>query len=270
MAPITVKILPTDNLNLVLNQDQGVPIKAVFPPNTVFTQKVTIQRDNLEIVGNGSTIVWSDHNGMRPGFGTSDSATLTICGTNVTISDLTVKNAFDYVTEGQKQGGNIAVRHGLQAVAVFTAPQSKGTTFHSCTLSSWQDTLFCDGIEDTYDNCTISGNIDFIFGRSFATFKNCTIISLGPGFVTAPSTMANSDKGLCFENCNLICTDDVPDQSVYLARPWHPQGKSGVCSCVYFSHCTLGRHINSSLWTTMHDSKGGTHTPEESRFSIEN
>ncbi len=265
----TVDVKVGDDLNLVLNSYKGEPLKAVLPKCAVFRQKVLIERSDLEVVGNGSTIVWDDHNGMRPGFGTSASATLTIRGCNATFRDLVVENDFDYVGEGLKQGGDIAVRRGLQAVAVFTAPESTGTRFISCTLRSWQDTLFCDGVEESYENCTISGNIDFIFGRSHAVFQGCTIISLGEGFVTAPSTMASSKEGLCFSSCDLVCTDEVRDGSVYLARPWHPEAKAGVSSYASFRACHLGRHINKALWASMHDSKGGTHTPEESRFFIE-
>ena len=80
--------------------------------------------------------------------------------------------------------------------------------------------------------------------------------------------MADKEKGLCFENCSLTCEDDVEDESVFLARPWHPGAKEGVCSYVSFANCTFGHHINRNLWTTMHDSKGCIHTPEESRFSV--
>jgi len=266
----TVFIKETDNLNEVLNSFPGEKLEAVFPHEAVFRQKVFIKRGGLTVKGNGSRIVWDDHNGMAPGFGTSASATLTVEGSENTFCNLFVENDFDYPRFSALQGEDLMTRRGLQAVAVFTQEHSTGTVFRDCTLKSWQDTLFCDGVEESYENCTISGNIDFIFGRSRAVFRNCRIVSLGEGFVTAPSTMADKKQGLVFEDCSLECTPEVENESVFLARPWHPQAKPGVCSYARFTNCTFGPHINSGLWTTMHDSKGGTHTPEESRFSVLN
>ena len=258
----TIFIKPDDDLNQVLNSCPDEQLEAVFPSSELFRQKVCITRSNLTVKGNGSTIVWNDHNGMVPGFGTSASATLTVEGSCNVFCNLIVENDFDYPHFSALQGEDLMVRRGLQAVAVFTDPQSTGTVFENCILRSWQDTLFCDGMEERYESCTISGNIDFIFGRSHAVFNSCRIISLGEGFVTAPSTMADKAQGLVFENCALQCTPDVPEKSVFLARPWHPQAKEGVCSFARFENCTFGPHIHPDLWT-----KGGTHTPQESRFS---
>ncbi|MBQ6672844.1 MAG: hypothetical protein IJM73_06455 [Spirochaetales bacterium] len=266
----TVCISETDNLNEVLNSFLDEDLEAVFPHGAVFRQKVCITRGSLTVRGNGSAIVWDDHNGMAPGFGTSASATLTVRGSDNLFDNLIVENDFDYPRFSALQGEDLMVRRGLQAVAVFTDPNSTDTRFENCTFRSWQDTLFCDGAEDRYFNCTISGNIDFIFGRSHAVFRNCRIISLGEGFVTAPSTMADREHGLVFENCTLECTPDVRKHCVYLARPWHPQAKEGVCPSVRFESCFIGPHIHPQLWTTMHDSTGGIHTPEQSRFSFVN
>ncbi|MBP5162243.1 MAG: hypothetical protein ILP16_04620 [Spirochaetales bacterium] len=264
-----IKAREGDDLNRLLNSGSEGPLAVELPDNAVFRQKVRITRNDLTVIGNGARIVWNDHNGMTPGIGTAASATLTVTGSNVAFRDLIIQNDFDFPLFNRLKVENPAVRHGLQAVAVFTSPDSTGTSLDSCVLLSWQDTLFCDGAEETYRNCTIKGNIDFIFGRSHAVFDHCTIVSLGKGFVTAPSTMADKKRGLCFESCLLTCTEDVDDGSVYLARPWHPSAKEGVCSYVSFTGCVFGRHISRDLWTTMHDSKGGTHTPEESRFSVE-
>ena len=258
-----------DSLNELFNAKTDGPLTVVLPKGAVFREKVFIERGGLVVQGNGSSIVWNDHNGMKPGFGTSASATLTVRGDDVTLMDLRIVNDFDYVAEGMKQGGDIAVRRGLQAVAVFTSPTSTRTSMVNCTLESWQDTLFCDGVENSFENCTISGNIDFIFGRSHAVFHGCKVISLGEGFVSAPSTLEVSGNGLVFEACDLVCTDEVPSASVRLARPWHPEAKAGVWPMVEFRNCRLGRHIDRKLWASMHDSNGGMHHPDESRFMVD-
>ncbi len=259
-----------ESLNRIFNERTEGPLTVVLPKASCFREKVYIERDDLTVVGNGSRIVWNDHNGMVPGFGTGDSATVTVRGSNVEFRDLVLENDFDYKAgRALRERENPGVMGGLQAVAVFTEPTSTQTRFVDCTLMGWQDTLFADGDENSFLHCSISGNVDFIFGRSHSVFRNCRIVSVGPGFVTAPSTMADKERGLCFENCVLSCTDEVPDGSVFLARPWHPSAKEGVKSYASFTGCTLGRHVDRRLWTSMHDSKGGTHTPEESRFFID-
>lgn len=265
-----IQVKPMDDLNEVFNTRSAGQLEVELPRCCVFRQKVRLERDEVLIHGNGSTIVWDDHNRMRPNFGTGASATLTIASSHVRVTDLEVVNSFDYVNERiRQQNENPAVVTGLQAVAVFTMAQSDDVVFENCTFRSYQDTLFADGVTNIYDRCTIVGNIDFIFGRSHSLFLSCTVVSNGPGFVTAPSTMAASPKGLCFENCRLTCTADVPDHSVFLARPWHPGAKEGVCSYVSFTGCTLDRHIDPVFWTRMHDGTGRYHYPEESRFSID-
>lgn len=264
---MTIFATETSNLNEVFNSGNPCePLTVELPCYGSFKQKVCIKRDNVVIVGNHSSISWDDHNGMVPGFGTGDSATLTIEGSNISFSDITVINSFDYWKAKALRDENPSTMMGLQAVAVFITPGADNVTFVNSILSSWQDTLFTDGTNGYFDECTIEGHVDFIFGRSNTIFENCTIVSLGPGYVTAPSTMADQKEGLVFNSCTLTRTDNVPDESVYLARPWHPSGKPGVCSAVRFSFCVCGGHINSALWTTMKDSKGVLHTPEESRF----
>ena len=266
---MTVFAKENDDLNIVFNTKTEEPLVVNLPKDCTYRQKVIIERDNLTVNGNGSKIVWNDHNGMRPGFGTGASATLTIRSKHTLFKDLAVENDFDYRANEAKAGEDPVRMMGRQAVGVFTTAESTDSTFEGCRFSSWQDTLFADGDENRFENCEISGNIDFIFGRSHAVFKHCTIISLGQGFVSAPSTSQNRKEGLCFIDCTITCTEDVPDGSVYLARPWHPSERDDTNSCVAFENCRLDRHINAQLWTTMWDKKGHNHLPSENRFSID-
>ena len=255
------------NLNEVFNEgNSSEPLVVELPSGVTFKQKIFIKRDNLTVIGNGSCLSWDDHNGMKPGFGTGDSATLTIEGSNISFVNITVENSFDYWKAKAQRDENPSTMMGLQAVAVFITPNSDNVSFENSTLLGWQDTLFTDGTNGRFSDCTIKGHVDFIFGRSNTTFENCIIESLGPGYVTAPSTMADQTEGLVFNKCHLTCSSNVPAESVYLARPWHPSGKPGVSSAVRFNACSFEEHINPSLWTTMKDSKGVLHTPQESRF----
>jgi len=266
---ITIKAKPDDNLNEILNTKSDGTLVVELPENAVYRQKVTIERDDVLVIGNGARIVWDDHNGMRPGFGTGASATLTVCGNHMEFRDITVENDFDYVSNRARKDEDPHFMMGLQAVAVFTRPEFTDAVFRGCTFRSWQDTLFTDCVESRFEGCTVYGNIDFIFGRSHGVFNHCTIISTGEGFVTAPSTSEKTEKGLCFENCTVTCTDSVEDGSVYLARPWHPSERDDTNSCVSFVNCRLDRHVNREIWTTMWDKKGHNHLPSENRFHID-
>lgn len=260
---------PDDDLNIIFNTGTEGELVVELPPGCVFRQKVLIKRDNLKVIGNGSRIVWNDHNGMKPGFGTGASATLTVCANHTVFSDLTIENDFDYLGNGARGNEDANTMMGRQAVAVFTRHEYTDATFTGCTFIGWQDTVFADGAENRFENCRIYGNIDFIFGRSHAVFENCTIVSTGAGFVVAPSTPDSHEEGLCFRNCTLTCTDSVADRSVFLARPWHPSERIDTNSCVSFENCTLDRHIHPDLWTSMWDKKGRNHLPSENRFRID-
>ena len=264
-----IKAKAEDNLNVILNTKCDGQLVVELPAGILYRQKVKIKRDDLLVIGNGARIVWNDHNGMVPGFGTGASATLTIESDRVEFRDIVIENDFDYLGHEAKEGEDPKVMMGRQAVAVFTCPESTDSVFKDCTFISWQDTLFADGVENRFERCTIKGNIDFIFGRSHAVFDRCTIISTGAGFVAAPSTSEKSEKGLCFENCTITCTDRVEDESVFLARPWHPSERDDTNSYVSFSNCTLDRHINCELWTSMWDKKGHNHLSCENRFHID-
>lgn len=265
---MTVYVKEGQNLTEVLSSNGTQETKVVvLPEKVVFREKVFCSADNIIVMGNGSRIVWGDHNGQTPGFGTGDSATLTVSGKNVMFRDLVVENDFDYYAQRMKQA-DFATRMGLQAVAVFTRPEADSIVFDTCTMLGHQDTFFTDSQRTLCINCTIEGNVDFIFGASMGDFHNCTIVSNGPGFVCAPSTKEETESGLCFFDCDFICRENVTDGSVFLARPWHPGGLPGVNPFALFSHCRFGKHISPRLWAAMMDSKGVMHKPEESRFII--
>lgn len=260
--------MPSSDLNAVLNEAYDGPIVVELPHWGTFRQKVVVERSDLTVLGNGCTIVWDDHNGMSPGFGTGDSATLCIKGRNVVFKDLVVENSFDYCKARRQREEDPSSMMGLQAVAVFVEPSADDVSFQGCRLLGWQDTLFADGRRCTFQDCFIKGNVDFVFGRSNALFSGCTIESCGAGFVAAPSTL-EGDDGFVFENCSFICGEAVDDGCVYLARPWHPGGRPGVCSAAAFRNCWFSRHVDRTLWTSMRDSKGVVHTPDESRFVVD-
>ena len=118
-----------------------------------------------------------------------------------------------------------------QAVACFVSGDR--AYFKNCRFLGNQDTLYTYGKDSRqfYDHCYIEGTVDFIFGWSTALFKDCTIHSLGDGYVTAPSTDQGKKYGYVFIGCKL--TGVVEAQKVYLSRPWRPYAQA------VFIHCDL-------------------------------
>ena len=93
-------------------------------------------------------------------------------------------------------------------------------------------------IRQLYEDCFISGEIDFIFGSATAYFKNCTLYALNRNkeinsYYTAPSTYEGQKYGYVFENCNF--TGNCPDGTCYLSRPWRIHAKTVLINCKYSS-----------------------------------
>lgn len=87
------------------------------------------------------------------------------------------------------------------------------------------------------EDSMIEGDVDFIFGGADALFQDCRIVSNGKGYVSAPSGKKD-DIGFVFSSCVFVSHACAP-HSVYLMRPWRPEGKGTFISCTY------GSHINS-------------------------
>ena len=149
--------------------------------------------------------------------GTSGSASTLILSDDFTAENLTFENP-----SGEK-GQAVAVR--------FTSDR---LIFRNCRFLGGQDTLYTNGKRSYFDNCYVEGRVDFIFGRATAVFDHCTIHSKNGGYVTAPSTKAETKYGLVFLNCKLT-GDGQPAQ---LGRPWRPDGMAA------FIRCEMGAHID--------------------------
>ena len=145
-----------------------------------------------------------------------------------------------------------------QAVAAYV--DSVQAVFRNVTLLGNQDTLFCAPLPEKerekdgflgprcfaprrpsaqyYQGCTIAGDIDFIFGGGDALFEQCILRTVNNhiphSYVTAPSGHAEG-LGFVFWDCDFV--SDCPAGTVYLSRPWRPEGKTAVLDC------RLGAHI---------------------------
>jgi len=89
--------------------------------------------------------------------------------------------------------------------------------FRRCRFLGWQDTVFLNRGRQYFEDCYITGHVDFIFGAATAFFERCHIHCLRSGYITAASTYDYDPYGFVFSHCNIT---GEPDVKTYLGRPW--------------------------------------------------
>lgn len=228
-----------------------------------YYEKVTLQRPFVTLTGESpeNTIISYDDcatqlmpDGSKRG--TFRSYTLFLDGDDITLSNLTIKNT----SAPRSKAG--------QALALYA--DGDRLTVKNCRLESYQDTLFTGPLPPSpltpggftgpkefsprivgrqyYTGCYICGDIDFIFGSAVAYFEDCEIASVSSeplplredgsvpvyGYATAASTPEGCSYGYVFQSCRF--TGNVPDQSVYLGRPWRDYAKTVLLNCYLGSH----------------------------------
>ena len=90
--------------------------------------------------------------------------------------------------------------------------------FRRCRFLGWQDTMFLNRGRQYFEDCYISGHVDFIFGAATAFFERCTIHCRRSGYITAASTYDYIPFGFVFSNCKI--TGEDGNVKTYLGRPW--------------------------------------------------
>lgn len=178
-------------------------------------------------------------------YGTSNSQTMAIFGSDFTASKITVANTFVNST------ANTQINSSTQAVALKT--QGDKQSFYDCKIVGYQDTYLGNSIGRAYfKNCYIEGNVDFIFGRQTVVFDHCTTyINRNNSVVTAPSTEATTKYGFVFLDCNLTVpaagTTDFNGTVIsnfHFGRAWQNTPKSA------FIRCETPAMLNPTGWTT--------------------
>ncbi|MCR4897105.1 MAG: pectin methylesterase [Lachnospiraceae bacterium] len=242
------------------------PVTILLSPG-VYREKLWIRRDHLTVKGLGETpeetvISYGDYATMLMEDGTKRgtfrSYTLLLDGDGNRLENLTVENT---AAPRRKVG---------QAVALYA--DGDRLTVKDCVLRSFQDTLFTAPLppkpmsaggftgpkefderklgHQLYDNCVIEGDVDFIFGSAVVWFEQCRIVSLcSPelpasekahpdicGYTTAASTPEGEPFGYVFHDCRFE-SEECPENSVYLGRPWRDFAKTVLLECF------LGEHI---------------------------
>ncbi len=177
-----------------------------------YRELVYIQREKrfVHLVGENAenTVITYDLNARIIGndgkpIGTFRTPTVFLDADNFTAENITFENSAGPV------GQALAIRIEGDRVA-----------FRNCRFLGWQDTILINRGRQYFENCTITGHVDFIFGGSTAWFEGCRIQCLGNGYITAASTPDTQPFGFIFSRCTI--TGASPEVKTYLGRPWRP------------------------------------------------
>ncbi len=194
------------------------------------------------------TIVVMDNSAGNSG-GTLHSATVNVTADNFFAENITFQNDFNATHPQLPQGS--------QALALMVTGDR--AIFHNVHLLGNQDTVYagsrncstegpqCKTSRQYFSDCTIAGNVDFIFGDAKAVFSHCEIHSTphSEGFLTAQSKhFPTQDSGFVFDHCTL--TADPGVTNVYLGRPWRPY------ATVIYLNTEMGAQINPAGWREWH------------------
>lgn len=252
-------------LTEAVQAQQAAPAEPVrfYLKKGVYRERPFIELDNYCIEGESrtETVLTAGVGGFDPWpgeakTGTFRSQTLFLGGRHAEVRTLTVANT---AGDGAKVG---------QAVAVYA--DAAEVYMENVTLLGNQDTLFTAPLPEKerepngfrgprqdaprldtrqyYLNCTIQGNIDFIFGGANAVFDRCRIVPKAHksvvSYIAAPSTPAGK-PGYIFTRCTV--QGDCPKGSVYLGRPWR---QDAAC---YWMDCTLSEEIAPAGWDNWND-----------------
>ncbi|MCL2016336.1 MAG: pectinesterase family protein [Defluviitaleaceae bacterium] len=235
----------------------------IFVKSGIYREKLSVLWDGVSLVGADAmnTVVCYDDFARKmhedgTEYGTFRSQTVYVAGNNFYAENITFENSAG-------KGADVG-----QAVAFYGDGDKH--SFFGCVFRAHQDTLFMSphppkpliaGAFDKlptknrknptavhrsyFENCTIQGDVDFIFGGSVSYFHKCTIISndLGQetnGYITAAATPQGFAFGYVFNECNLV--SDAAENTVYLGRPWRDFAKT------VFVNCYMGKHIKKAGW----------------------
>ena len=216
-----------------INNSKSFPYKRVtiFIKDGVYYEKVKIHEwnSNITLVGESKekTIITFDDYFDKINLGRNSTfftPTLLVEANNVLLKNLTIENAAGEV------GQAVALAVSSDEVAVI-----------NCKLLGNQDTLYASGKgKQYYKDCYIEGTTDFIFGSATAFFENCQIHSKKDSYITAASTLKESEFGYIFKDCKITSDENVT--KVYLGRPWRIYAKT------VFINSNLGKHILAVGW----------------------
>jgi len=160
--------------------------------------------------------------------GTFRTPTADIDADDFTVSNITFENS------SGKVGPALAIR-----------VDGDRDVFQHCVFRGYQDTILLNRGRQYFENCSITGATDFIFGGATAFFDRCEIHCTGNGYITAASTPDSQPFGFVFSDCAI--TGDAPGLKTYLGRPWRAFGS------VIFLNTTMSDVVRPEGWFNWND-----------------
>lgn len=263
------------------------PNRIFFAPGTYNTANVTgvtlvNTRSNIALLGltgNPDDVVITStldaaYNPGSAAIGTTGSSTLQLRGSNTTAKAITFANSTDtpYIVnvthqavspQGDYMTGQAQTTNS-QGVALKI--QGDQQAFVNCKFLGYQDTLYVDGGRAYFENVYVNGDIDFIFSKGTAVFKNSVINMDGDhpgGTIAAASTDKRTSNGIVFldseikgesvrgnpviDPFNAANANGPAANNMWLGRPWGWTQAGGDSSTV-FINTKMDDSIRAAGW----------------------
>ena len=177
----------------------------------IYKELIYVQHEKrfVHLVGEdpGKTVLTYNLNANMTGGDGKIISTFRTPSTFIDADDFTVEN-ITFENSAGPVGQALAIRVDGDRIA-----------FRNCRFLGWQDTILLNGGRQYFENCYITGHVDFIFGAATAFFENCHIHVLRDGYVTAASTPPQQKFGFVFSHCKIT---GAPSAKAFLGRPWRP------------------------------------------------
>lgn len=174
----------------------------------IYNEKVTIPSDKpfIYLKGDGvgkTTVTWGDNGTIET------SPTISFLADNTLVSGIKFVNSFNYPPKNNNPSWAVAARIAGDKLA-----------FYQCSFLGFQDTLYDERGRHYFNQCTIEGAVDFIFGNGQSIYEQCRILLNTPeiGYIAAHGRYdPNDSSGFVFKKCRVIRKSEG---KTYLGRAW--------------------------------------------------
>eukprot|EP01018_Ginkgo_biloba_P031932 Gb_38324 [translate_table: standard] len=209
----------------------------IFIGAGVYREKVTIPKSKscitLQGEGKRSTIIrWHDKaydvDGFGNNMGTLLSASVAVNSDDFAAANISFQNTARFPHSTRYR----------QAVALRISGDR--AIFVNCGFYGHQDTLYDHAGSHYFNNCSIRGSVDFIFGNGRSLYEGCHLHALGRvGALTAQNREEpNEPTGFAFLRCRVTGSGRP-----YLGRAW------GDFSRVVYVRSVLESALNPEAWS---------------------
>lgn len=131
---------------------------------------------------------------------------------NVYMQDLTIRQARDW-DEKISRGQAIALRQ-----------RGKQAAYKNVSLQGVQDTYYLNKADASayFEDCEISGEVDFIYGDGTMFFEHCKLYPVSSSACITASNSQAGYMGIVFNACSIERREDAKDEvtGYALGRPW--------------------------------------------------